>query len=222
MEVSAGLEEAVGVRTLSLANTKPLMMMTFSHRAPTSVTPVYRPGSPGAIRSARERSRSPGRSGSPEDKLPPLSARPSTMMSTASIGSTPSPRTRRPPSPSRMSDGRFLLQERLERQELLDLKMSAADEYEVDNPTARAVNTSRGFAKFCEALKSNPSLTCLRLQNNRIGDQNARLLAYAVFWPRKPRITKLSIEGNALEEPPPKLAALAGLELGESLLHDVH
>ena len=63
-----------------------------------------------------------------------------------------------------------------------------------------------------EALKANPSLTNLTLKNNKLGDQNARLLSYAIFWPRKPRITRLGLHGNDLEEPPRNLALLAGLD----------
>ena len=219
MEVASGLEEATSVRALGLAKTHLLMMMTFSHRAPTTVTPVYRPGSPGAIRSAREVSRSPR---SPEGKLPPLpmTSRPQTMASMVSASGTSttmrssSPRVSRP---STMSEGRSrFAQERLERQEMLDLQINSTDE--VEDSVQRAVHTNRGFAKFCEALKTNASLTSLQLQNNRIGDQNARLLAYAVFWARKPRITLLGLEGNDLEEPPAKLSALAGLELDKSVL----
>ena len=57
-----------------------------------------------------------------------------------------------------------------------------------NNPLALRVHTQRGFAVFCDVLKSNKTITSLDLSHNQLGDLNARLLANAIFWPRKLRV----------------------------------
>ena len=113
---------------------------------------------------------------------------------------------------STISDMRSLpSQQRRLQQEQLDFKLGELDDAEEAMPALRAVHSNRGFSKFCDALKSHPSLTDLHLGQNRLGDQNARILSYAIFWSRKPRISKLELQGNSLEEPPRNLVALAQL-----------
>ena len=92
------------------------------------------------------------------------------------------------------------------------MKLDTLDDLPMEHdPHSMQIFSVRGFARFCEVLKTNKSINALELSNNRLGDVNGRVLANAVFWPKRVRVTTLGLGGNDLEDPPRKLAVLAKL-----------